>query len=89
MAEIHKKMNREYYEKIASGEKTFEYHVADFECNPGDILVLEEYEYDSGYDDKINRRPTGRTVRKKVGYTDDTDWWSVEYGNAEAREYEF
>jgi broad specificity phosphatase PhoE len=22
-----------------------------------------------------------------VGYTDDTDWWSVEYGNAEAREY--
>lgn len=23
-----------------------------------------------------------------VGYTDDTDWWSVEYGNAEAREYE-
>lgn len=24
-----------------------------------------------------------------IGYTDDTDWWSVEYGNAEAREYEF
>lgn len=23
-----------------------------------------------------------------VGYTDDTDWWSVEYGNAEAKEYE-
>ncbi len=23
-----------------------------------------------------------------AGYTDDTDWWSVEYGNAEAREYE-
>lgn len=23
-----------------------------------------------------------------VGYNDDTDWWSVEYGNAEAREYE-
>lgn len=22
-----------------------------------------------------------------VGYTDDTDWWSVKYGNAEAREY--
>lgn len=22
-----------------------------------------------------------------VGYTNDTDWWSVEYGNAEAREY--
>ena len=24
-----------------------------------------------------------------VGYTDDTDWWSVNYRNAEAREYEF
>lgn len=23
-----------------------------------------------------------------VGYTDDMDWWSVGYGNAEAREYE-
>lgn len=23
-----------------------------------------------------------------VGYTDDTDWWSVEYNNAEARKYE-
>jgi len=22
-----------------------------------------------------------------VGYTNDTDWWSVEYGNAEAKEY--
>ena len=22
-----------------------------------------------------------------IGYTDDTDWWSVEFGNAEAREY--
>ncbi len=24
-----------------------------------------------------------------VGYDDDTDWWSVEYGNAEAREYDY
>lgn len=23
-----------------------------------------------------------------MGYTDETDWWSVNYGNAEAREYE-
>lgn len=22
-----------------------------------------------------------------VGYTDDTDWWSINYGNAEAKEY--
>ncbi len=77
MAEIHKKINHEYFERIASGEKTFEYRVADFECRPGDILVLEEYEYDNGYDDKINRRPTGRAIRKKVGYvarTKDFEW---------------
>ena len=24
-----------------------------------------------------------------VGYTDSSDWWSVKYGNAEVREYEF
>lgn len=24
-----------------------------------------------------------------VGYDDDTDWWSVEFGNAEAREYDY
>lgn len=77
MAEIHKKINREYFEMILSGQKTFEYRVNDFECNPGDILVLEEYEYDNGYDDTANRRPTGRTIRKKVGYvarTKDFEW---------------
>lgn len=77
MAEIHKKINREYFELIVSGQKTFEYRVNDFECNPGDVLVLEEYEYENGYHDKDNRHPTGRTVRKKVGYVakiKDFDW---------------
>ena len=77
MAEIHKKISREYFEKVASGEKTFEYRVADFECEPGDILVLEEYEYDGGDADKSGRRPTGRVLRKRVGYvgkTRDFDW---------------
>ena len=68
MREIHKKINREYFELIISGQKTFEYRVADFECEPGDVLVLEEYEYNNCYGDKENRRPTGRVLRKKVGY---------------------
>ena len=42
MREIHKKISPEYFEAIKSGEKTFEYRVNDFECEPGDILVLEE-----------------------------------------------
>lgn len=45
MKEIHKKISPEYFEKILTGEKTFEYRINDFDCQPGDILVLEEYEY--------------------------------------------
>ena len=74
MTEIHKKINREYYELIASGQKTFEYRANDFVCRPGDVLVLEEYEYT---DDGKERWPTGRAIRKRVGYvakTKDFAW---------------
>lgn len=77
MREIHKKINREYFDQIASGQKTFEYRVNDFACEPGDILVLEEWEYDEGLASADHRRPTGRTIRKKVGYvghTQDFAW---------------
>lgn len=77
MREIHKKISPEYFEKIRTGEKTFEYRVNDFECEPGDVLVLEEYEYTTSDDNTAGRRPTGRTLRKKVGYvakTMDFDW---------------
>jgi len=77
MREIHKKINKEYFDQIASGQKTFEYRVNDFACEPGDILVLEEWEYGEGLDSLNNRRPTGRVIRKKVGYvgrTKDFTW---------------
>ena len=77
MKEIHKKISPEYFEKILSGEKTFEYRVNDFDCQPGDILVLDEYEYTKGQGTTEGRRPTGRSIRKKVGYvgrTLDFDW---------------
>ncbi len=77
MREIHKKISPEYFEKIRSGEKTFEYRVNDFVCKPGDILVLEEYEYDLGQTTIEGRRPTGRSIRKRVGYvgyTTEFDW---------------
>ncbi len=77
MKEIHKKISPEYFEKILSGEKTFEYRVNDFDCQPGDILILDEYEYTQGQGTTEGRRSTGRSIRKKVGYvakTVDFDW---------------
>lgn len=77
MREIHKKISPEYFEKISSGEKTFEYRVNDFECEPGDILVLDEYEYTKGQETMEGRYPTGRSIRKKVGHVariTDFDW---------------
>lgn len=71
--EIHKKLAKEYFEMIAAGQKTFEYRANDFDCEPGDILVLDEYEYDEGQ----ARRATGRSICKRVGYvgkTKDFDW---------------
>ena len=75
--EIHKKISPEYFEKILSGEKTFEYRVNNFKCEPGDILVLDEYEYDLGQTTTDGRRPTGRSLRKKVGHVSritEFDW---------------
>jgi len=60
MSEIHKKIDRQYYDEIASGKKTFELRLADWQCDPGDTLVLDEV------DD--NRQPTGRSLRRQVGY---------------------
>lgn len=71
---IEKKILPEYFDKIASGEKTFELRLADWECNPGDTLVLIEI------DDKT-KQPTGRKMSRKVGFvgrTKDFDFWSQE-----------
>ena len=57
---IEKKTNREYFEKILSGEKPFELRLADWECNSGDMLVLREVDEHKEY--------TGRTIEKEVTY---------------------
>lgn len=61
MREIHKKTYPAMFAEILSGRKTFDLRLADFDCQPGDVLVLDEV---SG-PEKI---PTGRSLRKKVGY---------------------
>ncbi len=58
---IEKKVLPEYFDKIASGEKTFELRLADWECNPGDTLLLREWNADT-------KDYTGREVEKKVTY---------------------
>jgi hypothetical protein len=60
MSVIEKKILSDYYEKVLSGEKTFELRLADWECNKGDTLVLKEIDADRNY--------TGREIRKTVGY---------------------
>jgi hypothetical protein len=62
---IVKKILPEYFDLIASGKKKYEFRLADFDIAEGDILVLEEW--DSA--DPAARKPTGRVMEKKVGYT--------------------
>ncbi|MBU1975307.1 MAG: DUF3850 domain-containing protein [Nanoarchaeota archaeon] len=49
------------FEKVLSGDKTFELRLADWECTLGDTLILEEW-------DPETKEYTGRTIEKKVTY---------------------
>ena len=59
---IVKKILPEYFDEVASGKKKFEFRVADFDVEEGDVLVLEEWD---SLDPKT-RKPTGRTIEKRV-----------------------
>ena len=56
---IEKKIWPEYFEAVKSGKKKFELRMADFEANPGDVLVLKEW-------DPAKKAYTGRQIEKKV-----------------------
>ncbi|MDR0979574.1 MAG: DUF3850 domain-containing protein [Candidatus Nomurabacteria bacterium] len=75
MSVVHKKISKEYFDLILAGKKTYEFRVADFEIHEGDTLVLDEYEYESGDNDKNGRRPTGRSLSRKVGSVGKTKDW--------------
>lgn len=66
MAKIRKKTWKEGFEKILSGEKTFDARLANFDCKIGDTLVLEEY-------DPIKKKYTGRKVEKKITFVLNTN----------------
>jgi hypothetical protein len=58
---IEKKVWTGFFDVLLSGEKTFDLRLADFECKPGDTLILREW-------DPKTRQYTGRALEKKVGY---------------------
>jgi hypothetical protein len=71
---IEKKIWPEFFEKVLSGEKTYELRLADWDCAPGDTLMLKEW-------DPKTREFTGRELKKRVGYvgkTKDFNFWSQE-----------
>ncbi len=59
MATIRKKIWPENFEKILSGERTYEPRLKDFEANAGDTLLLVEWNPKKG-------EYTGREVEKRV-----------------------
>jgi len=61
MRKIEKKAWPELFEKVKSGEKTFDLRLDDFKCNIGDILILREW-------DPKRKRYTGRSLEKKVTF---------------------
>ena len=62
---IEKKVWPEYVQKIIDGVKNYELRLADFECNPGDLLVLREW-------NPKTTEYTGRVVEKTVTYVGKT-----------------
>lgn len=68
---VKKKILPEYFELIKSGIKTYDFRLADFAINPGDILVLREW-------DKEKQQFTGRQLEKRITYVGktkgDTTW---------------
>lgn len=71
---IEKKIWPEFFDRVVNGEKPFEVRLADFECKPGDVLVLREW-------DPKTSQYTGRSVEKQVSYvlrTKELKFWSRE-----------
>lgn len=74
--QIIKKVLPEYFQDIIDGKKKYELRLNDFEIEPGDTLILEEW---TSADPK-NRQATGRRLEKMVSYLRKFKfqdlWWS-------------
>lgn len=61
---ITKKVLPDYFQDILDGKKKYELRLNDFEIEPGDILILEEWTSS----DPKTRQATGRVLEKQVTY---------------------
>lgn len=62
---IEKKVWPEFFDRILDGVKTYELRLADFECKPGDTLILKEW-------NPRTKQYTDRAVEKTVTYVGKT-----------------
>ena len=58
---LKKKAWPEWFEAVLSGQKKYDLRLDDFEIQPGDTLILEEW-------DPQTKSYTGRSVAKKATY---------------------
>jgi hypothetical protein len=70
VATIVKKAWPEAFQAIADGQKTFDLRLADFDCQPGDTLVLQEW-------DPKTKQYTGREIVRRVGFIAKSKEWEV------------
>jgi len=69
---IEKKIWAEFFDDVLTGKKKFEVRLADFECRPGDVLVLMEW-------NQREKQYTGRVLEKKITFvlkTKDLKFWT-------------
>jgi len=73
---IEKKILPEYFQFILEGKKTYDFRLGDCEYNPGDVLILKEW-------DPKTEQFTGRVLEKKITYVgkmvDYSPWTKEEF----------
>lgn len=60
----------ESYELVRTGQKTYDLRLADWNIEPGDKIVFQEW-------DPGTKEYTGRSMEKTVGYVGKTKSWEV------------
>jgi ASC-1-like (ASCH) protein len=68
MKTIIKKIDTEWFDLILAGKKKYELRLADFDIEEGDIIRLEEYTQEGFSGNTEGRKPTGRSIEKKVTF---------------------
>ena len=60
----------ESYEEVLLGNKTYDIRLADWDVQPGDVIIFQEW-------DPQTKEYTGREMSRKVGYVGKTKDWEV------------